>query len=318
MQDEVKKARDEFNKIRTLVSSSMGKILKALEGTSGGGSAPSPSPSPTPPSPGPKPTPKPTPKPSPVTGGGYTYIWLVPTKVRDPYVQLADVKFKSNGKDVKPTSAENAPGGSSPGHESPGKAIDGNKRTKWLGRNKVGLIFKFGSPVNLNAWTYITANDVPGRDIQQFEMKGSNDKKSWKTIFKRTSDIKVTSARYAEVPWIPLEPLKKAGSSCDQDMQCETALCKNSKCSTPSAEGSACSRKEECSTGFCEGGKCVKPKGVQIRARGCKQCIAQQGGDAVYKACNKGDGSQLWSKTGSGEYANAQTGKCIVEGRYAC
>lgn len=317
LQDAVKGVRAEFQGIRSAVKDKMGAILKALgENPPSGGASPRPSPTPSRPSP----RPSPAPPPADTSGGaGYQYIWLVPTKTRgDSPVQLAEVKFKANGQIVKPASAENAPGGKSPGNEGPSKAIDGNTRTKWLGHNKNGLILKFGSKVTLNGFTYVTANDVPGRDIMQYELKGSNDKKAWKSIFKRTTDLPVPTTRFKEVPWLPLEPPKGEGESCSGDNVCETQLCKNGKCSVKSGEGSRCSRREECTTGMCEGGKCIKPKGKQLQERSSKKCIADTGGGIKYLACAKGEGSQLWSEGAGGAMQNAKTGKCIGAGRYVC
>ena len=63
------------------------------------------------------------------------------------------------------------------GRETPEKAFDGNKGTKYLNQSPSpsGVVMRFEKPVALNGWYFVSANDHPGRDPMEFVLEGSDD-----------------------------------------------------------------------------------------------------------------------------------------------
>jgi hypothetical protein len=64
--------------------------------------------------------------------------------------------------------------------------IDGTKQTKFLVFDFYGSVFwaqqSFDVSVKVNAYTVSSANDAPGRDPKDWELKGSNDGSTWQVI----------------------------------------------------------------------------------------------------------------------------------------
>ncbi|WCJ60809.1 FG-GAP-like repeat-containing protein [Fontisphaera persica] len=76
-------------------------------------------------------------------------------------------------------------GGTWPGNEHPGLAVDGLLRTKYLnfGKLNTGFIVQLGAGAKVvKAVRFTSANDAPERDPIDFILEGSNDGSSWTVI----------------------------------------------------------------------------------------------------------------------------------------
>ena len=91
--------------------------------------------------------------------------------------------------------------------ETPEKAIDGDRRTKWLDfradghapaarRASVWLQFTFAAPVKLSRYRWYTANDFEERDPAAWRLLGSADGVNWITI-DQVNGFRATSGRNA-------------------------------------------------------------------------------------------------------------------------
>merc|ERR1719183_615533 len=91
-------------------------------------------------------------------------------------VSLAEIKFQNTGQPVSfaAWTATN-PGGSeiNPSTEQPIHAIDGSTSTKWLDFNKEPLIISSPTSVLIDKFTFVTANDSPGRDPVRWSLEAS-------------------------------------------------------------------------------------------------------------------------------------------------
>jgi hypothetical protein len=217
IQDGVAALRKEITGIRDMVKDQSKKMVESLGGTpSPGGSTPTPTPKPTPKH-TPKPTPTPTPTPSSGKGvGKFMYIRFVTVKVRRDkgVMQIADIKFRENGQDIKIVTASSST--NYPGNESPKHAIDKNCKTKFLDKGgykkdkyKNALILQLDGKRAVDEMMIVTANDAKDRDPVQFIVEGSNDKRSWTNIYKSKSNENIPTRRFADTEWFELVPLDK-------------------------------------------------------------------------------------------------------------
>lgn len=133
----------------------------------------------------------------------YRYYRFTVTEVRDRsargsnMVQLAELNFFSGEERLTSAKITN-PDGSNPRNEEPFRANDGNKSTKWLDFRITPLIYDFGSPVQVDSYQLITANDFNGRDPVRWKLEGSNsmdDPDSWAVLDDNTG----TEGKY-EIP----------------------------------------------------------------------------------------------------------------------
>ncbi|MCG7548140.1 basic secretory protein-like protein [Pseudoalteromonas sp. Of7M-16] len=68
------------------------------------------------------------------------------------------------------------------------KAFDNNKYSKWLTFSSSGWInYQFSQPQRVTSYTLTSANDVPSRDPQDWQLQGSNDGVNWFTLDTRNN-----------------------------------------------------------------------------------------------------------------------------------
>lgn len=82
-----------------------------------------------------------------------------------------------------------ASGENAAGKETKDKAFDGDSATKWLTFNDSGWIqyaYPNGDAVTVDEYRITSANDSPERDPRDWQFKGSNDGKNWKTLDSRS------------------------------------------------------------------------------------------------------------------------------------
>ena len=139
---------------------------------------------------------------------GHRYYRFTPTKLRDDAtatsVQLAELSFFEGGVRQNATQVTN-PGGNNPAGEGADEADDGDVGTKWLDFNKGELIYDYGSSVQIDAYSFTTANDATERDPVRWLLEGSDDGLTWYVIDDRTgADFATPLARQTEIAQIPL------------------------------------------------------------------------------------------------------------------
>ena len=112
-------------------------------------------------------------------------------------IQLSEFRFSNGGTLVVPSAVAN-PGGDSPAGEGTANLIDGNDLSKWLDFNRQPLVFDFGSPTDIDAYSLTTGNDAPERDPVRWIIEGSDDGSSWSLVDNVSSfDFPVTEVRNA-------------------------------------------------------------------------------------------------------------------------
>ena len=63
------------------------------------------------------------------------------------------------------------------------KAFDNDKYSKWLTFSPSGWIsYQFDQPERITNYTITSANDVPSRDPQDWQLQGSSDGVNWQTL----------------------------------------------------------------------------------------------------------------------------------------
>lgn len=112
-------------------------------------------------------------------------------------IQVSEFELTSGGNRIAAMSTGKVsnPGGHNPGNEKPANVIDGRVATKWLDYNFDGstvvkqttfgesiLQLEFPSAVNVDGYTWATANDAPARDPASWRLEASNDGKSWSEL----------------------------------------------------------------------------------------------------------------------------------------
>ncbi|MEN8773779.1 MAG: discoidin domain-containing protein [Akkermansiaceae bacterium] len=131
----------------------------------------------------------------------YRYFRFTMLKLRNGVVtnpiQLSEFRFSNGGTSVVPSAVAN-PGGDSPAGEGAANIIDGNDFTKWLDFNRQPLVFDFGSPTAIDAYSLTTGGDAPERDPVRWIIEGSDDGSSWTLVDNISSfDFPVTEVRNA-------------------------------------------------------------------------------------------------------------------------
>jgi len=132
---------------------------------------------------------------------GYKAFRFTPLKFRDgprlsSAVQIADIQFFRDGRELSCSAckAEN-PGGRNPRREKPTKAIDGNPNTKWYDAEKKALVITFPSPVQVDAYTFTTADDRIERDPIQWTLEATKDGVKWAVLHQQTTNFPTPTAR---------------------------------------------------------------------------------------------------------------------------
>ena len=109
--------------------------------------------------------------------GFYSRLRFSPIRSRSGQeVQIAELVFYFRGSRVRISgSSTRLAGGSGPSEEGPEKALDQLRATKFLDFNQVGFEVALPRPIQVDAVSYITANDEPKRDPTAFLLEGFAD-----------------------------------------------------------------------------------------------------------------------------------------------
>jgi hypothetical protein len=132
---------------------------------------------------------------------------FTPTKLRGgTIVQIAEIQFRTPGSNdsvvISNAQATNA-GGSNPANEGPEKAIDGDLYSKWLDRNGGPLVVSWATRISIDAFRFVTANDVINRDPMQWKLEVFSGN-SWIILHQQITDYATTSQRHTPTPWFEL------------------------------------------------------------------------------------------------------------------
>ncbi len=144
----------------------------------------------------------------PAPAPGFRYYRFHPTKLRDDAaansVQLAELALFREGVRQHALAVTN-PGGNNPIGEEPLRADDANPATKWRDYNRGDLVYDFGVPVEIDAYSITTANDAPERDPVRWTLQASIDGTSWEVVDDQTgADHPTPTARLASTASIPI------------------------------------------------------------------------------------------------------------------
>lgn len=145
-----------------------------------------------------------------VAGGEetYRYVRFKATKLRSGLatglIQLGEFSFANNGSPVTVTAVD-SPGGDTPDNEGLANLIDGDGvSNKWLDFGNAPVIFDFGAPTTIDAYSFYTANDAPSRDPIQWTLEGSDDATEWTLIENVNFDYPTSTDRNRFSMDIPL------------------------------------------------------------------------------------------------------------------
>lgn len=134
-----------------------------------------------------------------VRGMALTWFRFSPIKVRDPtshQVQLSELILYFFGQRITGSVLEEggiaySVDGNFPVNENPSKAIDENIGTKWLEADRSpryfpGKVYQFKAltvklpfPKPIDHYSFVTGNDIPGRDPIQWILEASTDNVTW-------------------------------------------------------------------------------------------------------------------------------------------
>jgi YVTN family beta-propeller protein len=139
---------------------------------------------------------------------GYRYYRFRSTKLRDDggadSIQLAELSLFQGATRVHAYGATN-PGGNNSGNEAAGRADDANTNTKWRDLNRQPLVYDMGENVEIDFYTFTTANDNTGRDPVRWLFEASEDGVDWDILDDQSSaDFPTPTARKTEITLIPL------------------------------------------------------------------------------------------------------------------
>lgn len=114
----------------------------------------------------------------------FAYFRFTPTRLRDSSasnsVQMAEFRLRFRGTTLNMAQATvTNPEGSSPNGEGPDGLKDGSITTKWLDLNKRAVVFRFPQAVNVDSYSFTTANDAQERDPANWRLEGSSDGNVW-------------------------------------------------------------------------------------------------------------------------------------------
>lgn len=113
----------------------------------------------------------------------YKFYRFITTKARSSNVgvQLSEFDFYFNGIAQNPVNVTN-PEGSFKSSETPPNLIDNRTSTKWYSNIGGALIFEFGSSIQIDGYSFATANDVIARDPISWRIEGSEDGSTWNLV----------------------------------------------------------------------------------------------------------------------------------------
>jgi hypothetical protein len=122
----------------------------------------------------------------------YRYYRFAPQKLRNNtqnLIQIAELIILLNDQRVDYSLAKainldpnNNVVFDNPQNQTPLQGIDNNIYTKWLDLHKGSLIIDFGKEIEMNKYSFITANDAPERDPISWIFYGSKDFYNWETL----------------------------------------------------------------------------------------------------------------------------------------
>ncbi len=142
---------------------------------------------------------------------GYRFYRFRPTKLRDDggadSIQLSELSLFQGGSRIHAYGVTN-PGGNNSGNEAAGRADDANVGTKWRDLNRQPLVYDMGQNVEIDFYTFTTANDNNGRDPVRWYFEGSVGGVTWDILDDRTgSDYATPTTRQTEIDQIALGSL---------------------------------------------------------------------------------------------------------------
>ncbi|MEZ4330284.1 MAG: NPCBM/NEW2 domain-containing protein [Myxococcota bacterium] len=150
----------------------------------------------------------------PLPAPGFRYYRFRPTQLRNDAaansIQIAELALFQADVRQHPVAITN-PGGNNPVGEEPVRADDEDVATKWLDFNRGAIVYDYGVPVEIDAYTITTANDAPDRDPVRWALEGSIDGSTWEVLDDQTgADYPTPTARQTEsdtIPIVLLEPV---------------------------------------------------------------------------------------------------------------
>ena len=120
------------------------------------------------------------PQQSQITGSDFfTRFRFTPVRARSgSMVQLSELLFYFDGSpvDLPAVVAQRLPGGAGPEAEGPAYAVDGRRATKYLDLHGIGFEITLADARQVDAVSYVTANDAPERDPVAFMLEGFSDR----------------------------------------------------------------------------------------------------------------------------------------------
>jgi len=146
-----------------------------------------------------------TPLKSPTIERGYTGFRFTPLRFREApnpstAVQIADILFFRDGRQLSCSGckAENLEGKHN-SKKGPEKAIDGESKTKWKDKNKKALVVTFPGPVQVDSYSFTTANNNIQNDPVQWTLEGTRDGVTWEMLHKQTKDFPTPTDRNEKI-----------------------------------------------------------------------------------------------------------------------
>jgi YVTN family beta-propeller protein len=142
---------------------------------------------------------------------GYRYYRFRSTELRDDggadSIQLSELSLFQGASRINAFGVTN-PGGNNSGNEAAGRADDGNTGTKWRDLNRQPLVYDMGQNVEIDFYTFTTANDNTGRDPIRWAFEASTDGVNWVILDDQTgADYPTPTARQTEISQIALTSL---------------------------------------------------------------------------------------------------------------
>ncbi len=147
----------------------------------------------------------------PTTFPGYRYYRFTPTQLRDDAgansVQLSEFSLYQGATRTLAFAVTN-PGGNNGSNDSAGRVNDENTNTKWRDTNRQPLVLDMGQNVEIDFYTFTTANDQDGRDPVRWLLEGSTDGATWDVLDDQTgADYPTPTARRTEIGQISISSL---------------------------------------------------------------------------------------------------------------
>lgn len=146
-----------------------------------------------------------------VTAKGFSFFKFVPMTLRHngiaDAVAISELSLYKEGKvlDARNAVASNLNGETSL-DEGPEKAFDNDNSSKWLDKNFSDLMLQFPQPVEIDAFSFTTANDHSQRDPLQWALMGSTDGTEWSNMHLQLMDYETPKERLTQSHSFSLQP----------------------------------------------------------------------------------------------------------------